>query len=138
MRYTPVMAAVFHLSFPVSSLDDTRAFYSGILGCREGKSTPKYVDFEFLGNQLTCHLSPNQVRPAAQFGLDGNHFGVIVALAEFLEFENRLRGAKAAFVHEPTVQHAGTARERRKMVFTDPSGNAIEIKSYVDPAKIFA
>jgi len=58
-------------------------------------------------------------------------------LAEFLQLEERLRAAKVAFMHEPTVQHAGAAQERRKMVFTDPSGNALELKSYVDQGTIF-
>lgn len=132
------MTAPFHLSFAVSNLADTRAFYSGVLGCRAGKSTPTYVDFAFFGNQITCHLSPQQVRAAAQFGLDGNHFGAIVTPPEFLRLKEQLRSAGVAFMQEPATQYAGTPQERRKMIFTDPSGNAIEMKCYVEPASIFA
>lgn len=132
------MAAPFHLSFCVSNLADTRAFYSGVLRCREGKSAPTYVDFAFFGNQITCHLAPHQVRSAAQFGLDGNHFGAIVTPSEFAQLEAQLRSANVAFIQEPAMQHAGTPGERRKMIFTDPSGNAIEIKCYAEPASIFA
>lgn len=132
------MIAPFHLSFSVSDLADTRGFYSGVLGCQEGKSTPTYVDFAFFGSQITCHLSPDRVRPAAQFGLDGNHFGAIVTTPEFIQLEERLRSAGVAFLKAPETQNAGTPRERRKMIFTDPSGNAIEMKCYADPASIFA
>lgn len=132
------MAAPFHLSFCVSNLADTRAFYSGVLRCREGKSTPTYVDFVFFGNQITCHLSPDAVRSASQFGVDGNHFGAIVTPAEFVQLESQLLSAEVAFILEPATQHAGTPQERRKMIFTDPSGNAIEIKCYADPSRIFS
>ena len=44
------MTTPFHLSFSVSDLADTRRFYSGVLGCKEGKSTPTYVDFAFFGS----------------------------------------------------------------------------------------
>ncbi len=131
------MTAPFHLSFSVSNLVDTRAFYVGVLGCKEGKATPTHVDFAFFGNQITCHLSPHQVRPAAQFGLDGNHFGVIVTTPEFVQLEARVRSAGVSFMQEPATQHAGTPQERRKMIFTDPSGNAIEIKCYANPSSIF-
>ena len=132
------MTAPFHLSFAVSNLADTRSFYSGVLGCQEGKSTPTYVDFAFFGNQITCHLAPEQVRSAARFGLDGNHFGAIITPAEFQILEQQLRAARVAFLLEPATQHADTPRERRKMIFTDPSGNAIEMKAFADLGQLFA
>ena len=127
----------FHLSFCVSDLESSRAFYAGVLGCREGKSTATYVDFAFYGNQLTCHLAPELVRPASEFGLDGNHFGAILPAAEFGKLLSALQAHNVRFLKEPETQHAGTPRERRKMMFVDPSGNAIEIKSYSDAASIF-
>lgn len=33
------MNSIFHLAFNVTDLDQTRAFYGGVLGCREGRST---------------------------------------------------------------------------------------------------
>ncbi len=40
----PVMP--FHLALPVTSLDKARAFYGGLLGCPEGRSSPEWVDFD--------------------------------------------------------------------------------------------
>lgn len=131
------MNVPFHLSFCVSDLGSTRAFYSGVLGCQEGKSTPTYVDFAFYGNQLTCHLAPDLVRPAAKIGLAGNHFGAILSPQEFAKLVAALKAHSVPFLTEPETQHEGTPHERRKMIFTDPSGNAIEIKSYLDPSNTF-
>ena len=36
----------FYLAFPVTSLDKARAFYGGLLGCPEGRSSPEWVDFD--------------------------------------------------------------------------------------------
>ena len=127
----------FHLSFCVADLAKTRDFYSGVLGCREGKSTLAYVDFEFYGHQLTCHLAPEKVRAASEIGLEGNHFGAIVPREEFNRLAKTAKELRVPFINDPETQHEGTAQERRKMIFTDPSGNAIEIKSYPGTSNIF-
>ena len=41
----------FHFAFPVKDLASTRAFYGGLLGCPEGRSTDTWVDFDFFGNR---------------------------------------------------------------------------------------
>jgi len=123
-------SAPFHLSFCVADFAQTRAFYVGVLGCPEGHSTLTYVDFFFYGNQLTCHVAPERVRPVSKAGLDGNHFGVILAPQAFDSLAAKLQAAEISFLVAPETQHAGEPGERRKMIFADPSGNAIEIKSY--------
>ena len=42
------------------------------------------------------------------------------------------------FVIEPYVRFAGQPGEQATMFFRDPSGNALEFKSFRDPARIFA
>jgi len=46
----------FHLAFPVHDLPAARAFYGGLLGCAEGRSDDRWVDFDFFGHQLVAHL----------------------------------------------------------------------------------
>ena len=46
----------FHLAYTVSDLDSARKFYGDLLGCREGRSTESWVDFDFFGNQLSLHI----------------------------------------------------------------------------------
>ena len=48
----------FHLAIEVRDLSQARAFYGGMLGCDEGRSSERWVDFDFFGHQLVCHLSP--------------------------------------------------------------------------------
>ena len=37
----------FHLAFPVHDLAAARAFYGEAMGCREGRSSAEWVDFDF-------------------------------------------------------------------------------------------
>ncbi|MDP7554153.1 MAG: dioxygenase, partial [Candidatus Thioglobus sp.] len=48
--------SAFHLAYTVSDLDSARKFYGDLLGCREGRSTESWVDFDFFGNQLSLHI----------------------------------------------------------------------------------
>jgi extradiol dioxygenase family protein len=132
------MAARFHLSFFVAELEASRRFYAGVLGCPEGRVHGQTANFSFFGHQLTVHADPSRVgAPATADSLDGNHFGAIVEDAELERLRARLVEAGARFIVPPQVQYEGTPRERRKMIFLDPSGHAIELKSYRDEAQIF-
>jgi len=48
----------FHLAIRVADLEASRAFYGELLGCPEGRSADTWVDFNFYGHQLVCHLAP--------------------------------------------------------------------------------
>ena len=45
----------FHLAIPVDDLEACRSFYRNILGCKEGRSSDLWVDFDFFGHQLVIH-----------------------------------------------------------------------------------
>jgi hypothetical protein len=49
-------AAAFHLAIPVADLAASRRFYGGVLGLPEGRSAPRWIDFNCYGHQLVCHL----------------------------------------------------------------------------------
>src|SRR5262249_21763967 len=51
----------FHLAFPVRDLAEARGFYGELLGCREGRSSDEWVDFDFFGHQIVAHLSPSEI-----------------------------------------------------------------------------
>lgn len=127
----------FHLSFCVSDLEATRRFYKDLLQCPEGRSSASAIDFSFWGHQLTCHLAPGRVRAASAESLDGNHFGAILPHDEFQRVAARLQAASVPFIKPPAGTELGTAAEHWRMVFTDPSGNAIELKVYRDESRIF-
>ena len=133
----------FHLAFPVHDLAAARSFYGVTMGCREGRSSDDWVDFDFFGHQIVAHLAPGQAGDRASTKVDGHgvpvpHFGVVLAMADWRTLADRLRTAGVAFAMEPTVRFAGEPGEQATMFFRDPSGNALEIKAFENDDSLFA
>ncbi|MEQ8345463.1 MAG: VOC family protein [Sneathiellaceae bacterium] len=136
-------APLFHLAFPVDDLARARAFYGGLLGCPEGRSSAEWVDFDFYGHQIVAHLSPGETGLAARNAVDGDavpvrHFGVILDMASWHDLAERLLGADVDFLIEPHVRFKGEVGEQATMFFCDPAGNALEIKAFADMGQVFA
>jgi extradiol dioxygenase family protein len=138
------MAALtpFHIAFPVHDLDAARDFYGRVLGCREGRSSEHWIDFDLFGHQIVAHLTGDRPRPAHN-AVDGHevpvpHFGVVLAWDAFQPFADRLRAAGVRFVIEPYLRFAGQPGEQATMFFQDPSGNALEFKAFRDLGQLFA
>ncbi|MEL7164477.1 MAG: VOC family protein [Pseudomonadota bacterium] len=133
--------ALFHLAFNVTDLDSTRAFYGDLLGCAEGRSTDTWVDFDFFGHQLSCHLgTPFASAPTGKVGdalVPMPHFGAVLPMADWRALAARLEG-QVNFILAPQVRFAGEPGEQATMFFTDPSGNPIEIKGMADLDAAFA
>ncbi len=134
--------APFHLAFPVTDLARTRAFYAGVLGCPEGRSSSEWIDFDLFGHQLVAHLAPAKA-DAHHNEVDGHdvpvpHFGVVLDWDQFDRFATRLREHGVKFVIEPYVRFAGQVGEQATMFFKDPSGNALEFKAFKDRGQLFA
>lgn len=136
------MTSLFHLAYHVRDLDEARAFYGGALGCREGRSTETWVDFDFFGHQISLHLG--EPFSTSNTGLVGEHMvpmphlGVVLPLAEWQALADRLRAAGTEFVIEPQVRYACQPGEQHTMFFRDPSGNPIEVKGFADWDQVFA
>ena len=133
----------FHLAFPVRDLAEARAFYGGLLGCAEGRSSDEWVDFDFEGHQLVAHLAPAETGRATTNAVDGEavpvrHFGLILGPAAWVALAARLRAARVDFIIEPQTRFAGGPGEQSTMFLLDPSGNALEFKAFADEAMIFA
>ena len=137
------MPLPFHLAFPVSSLIDTREFYETLLGCSVGRTTERWIDFNFYGHQITAHLKPEEVRAAQKNEVDGDavpvrHFGAILEWSDWEALAKRLKAEDIDFIIEPHVRFKGEVGEQATMFFLDPSGNALEFKSFQDQEQIFA
>ena len=135
--------APFHLAFPVDDLAATRAFYGGLLGCAEGRSSEQWIDFDFHGHQIVAHLAPSEVGATAANQVDGHavpvrHFGVILEWNAWHVLADRLRFLNVAFVIEPGIRFVGQVGEQATMFFLDPAGNALEFKAFKDPSQVFA
>ena len=51
----------FHLAVPVKELASARAFYRDVMGFEEGRSSNKWVDFNFYGHQFVIHEVASEV-----------------------------------------------------------------------------
>src|SRR5512138_1717335 len=114
----------FHLAFPVRDLAEARAFYGGLLGCPEGRSSAEWVDFDFHGHQIVAHLAPAEAARPATNAVDGEavpvrHFGVILSLPDWERLAERLRAAGVCFIIEPQVRFGGQPGEQATMFVTD-------------------
>lgn len=133
----------FHLAFPVRDLSEARAFYGELLECPEGRSSEEWIDFNFFGHQIVAHLSPDECRASATSGVDNHqvpvrHFGAVLSIPSWQALADRLKAAGTQFIIEPYVRFKDQPGEQATMFFTDPSGNAIEIKAFKDMQSLFA
>ena len=132
----------FHLAFPVHDLAAARAFYGGLLGCLEGRSSAEWIDFDFFGHQIVAHLAPARAtdhhNPVDGHDVPVPHFGVVLDWDTFHAFAARLKAQGVAFVIEPYIRFAGQVGEQATMFFRDPSGNALEFKAFKDRSQLFA
>ncbi|MFZ3004645.1 MAG: VOC family protein [Phenylobacterium sp.] len=133
----------FHLAFPVRDLEEARAFYGGLLGCPEGRSSPDWIDFDFYGHQIVAHLSPDEVGHKSTSAVDGEdvpvrHFGAILTLPQWEAMAAKLEAAGTRFVIAPQIRFKGEPGEQATLFFLDPSGNALEFKAFANDAMVFA
>jgi extradiol dioxygenase family protein len=125
----------------VRDLEEARRFYTGALGCAEGRSSTDWVDFNLFGHQFVCHLN-RQLGPhgriASHFNaVDGHgvpvpHCGVVLEPRDWSELAAKLRRHDVEWVIEPCTRFAGTPGEQSTLFIRDPSGNALEFKSFRD------
>lgn len=131
---------------PVHDLSEARAFYGRLLGCPEGRSAPTWVDFDLYGHQFVAHLDRRLAgRPGDRIEnpVDGHdvpvpHFGVLLAPDDWATLATKLTAAGVDFVIEPHTRFAGEVGEQSTMFLLDPSGNALEFKSFADDSQVFA
>ena len=132
---------LFHLAIPVSDLDTANDFYINVLGCSKGRSSTKWIDFNFYGHQLVCHEVKELINKNSN-DVDGNnipvpHFGIILDWDQFHKLSADLQSKNINFMIEPTIRFQGKVGEQAIMFLHDPSGNAIEFKSFKNEEDIF-
>lgn len=133
----------FHFSFFTKSINSARKFYGELLGCREGRSTGSWIDFDFYGNQLSLHIN-DEIQEAKPCGFVDTivvpipHFGCILPWDEFHSLADKLLKAEIEFIIKPTIRFAGEPGEQATMFFKDNSGNSLEFKAFLHPENVFA
>ncbi len=133
----------FHLAFPVHNLDQTRYFYGHILGCHEGRSAPRWIDFNFFGHQISAHLVKQRTKDLEKNTVDGDavptrHFGAILPFSDWKNLHQRIEKHNIAFRIEPKIRFVGEPGEQGTFFVDDPSGNCLEFKTFRDLSHVFA
>ena len=133
----------FHLAIPVTDLEAARAFYCGLLGLETGRTASRWIDLNFYGHQVTLHLVDDSDAAVAKNPVDGDdvparHFGVILDRNDWQRLADRLTAEGVQFVIEPRIRFQGEVGEQATMFFLDPSGNALEFKSFSNKTQLFA
>lgn len=133
----------FHLAFPVRDLAEARAFYGGVLGLPEGRSSDTWIDFNLYGHQIVAHLNSGHDSAVHHNPVDGHdvpvpHFGVVLQMQDWKTLRDRLLAAGVQFTIEPYIRFEGQVGEQATMFFLDPSGNALEFKAFEDLTQLFA
>tara|TARA_B110000003_G_scaffold42896_1_gene40322 strand:+ start:191 stop:601 length:411 start_codon:yes stop_codon:yes gene_type:complete len=134
--------ASFHYAFKVKDIESTRNFYVDILGCKEGRSTTTWIDFDFFDNRLSAHISDNFPELDYCGKVDGisvpiPHFGCLLDMDVFVRIQKKLESEKIDFVVEPQKRYQGKIGEQLTMFIFDFSGNPLEFKSFSNPDEIF-
>jgi hypothetical protein len=124
------MQAILHLSLPVRDIEEARVFYVGTLGCQAGRRRDDFIDVWFFGLQLTLHNRPDEVTQLVPGG--SRHFGVTLGHDEFDQLVERLEKSGVEWLVPVSTDDAGLLTEQTKAKIVDPSGNAIEVKTYRD------
>tara|TARA_Y100000817_G_scaffold298592_1_gene275929 strand:+ start:155 stop:571 length:417 start_codon:yes stop_codon:yes gene_type:complete len=130
----------FHLAIPVDCLDKARNFYGYKLSFEEGRSDDHWIDFNFFGHQLVCHIG--ELNKSNNNEVDGKdvpipHFGIILEWDDFDSFSSKLKTENINFIIEPYLRFSGLPGEQKTMFFKDPFGNALEFKSFKQDSEIF-
>jgi extradiol dioxygenase family protein len=133
----------FHLAFPVHNLAEARHFYGELLGCPEGRSSDEWIDFNFYGHQIVTHLVEGKTARRPTNAVDGHdvpvpHFGAVLPIAQWQALADKLTAAGTDFIIKPYIRFKGEVGEQATMFFLDPSGNALEFKSFADLNSLFA
>lgn len=133
----------FHLAFPVKNIEQTRAFFGDLLGAKVGRSAENWIDFDFFGHQLSAHLSPEECQDRATNEVDGHqvpvaHFGAVLPWGQWETLSEKLKAENVEFIIQPHIRFEGKPGEQGTFFVKDPSGNALEFKTFKNPDQLFA
>ena len=135
--------SIFHLAIPVHDLEEARKFYGTMLGCAEGRSSSTWVDFDFQGHQLVVHLKETDRKTSEtantvdEKNIPVPHFGLVLKWKEWHALKEKLTRYSVNFIVAPHIRFQSLPGEQATMFLRDPSGNAIEFKSFKDPSRLF-
>jgi extradiol dioxygenase family protein len=136
-----MLKGTFHIAFATTDLKRIKAFYGGLLGCAEGRSSEHWVDYDFFGHQLTIQEVPRLERGKRIYNPGSNvpseHWGIVLELEDWKRMRDKCRKVGVTFFIEPTVVMKGHAGEQMSFFIEDPDGHPIEFKAMMKPGALF-
>ena len=138
MKLTP-----FHLAIPVNDLSKAINFYENVLDCIPGRKSDHWADYNCFGHQLVVHVDSTPKSKKHHNEVDGKsvpvpHFGVVLPWNDFDVFANKLeKSEEIEFIISPYLRFEGLPGEQKTLFFYDPSGNALEFKSFKNMDQLF-
>ena len=131
----------FHLAIGVEDLTAARAFYGGLLGCVEGRSAERWVDYDFFGHQLSLHLTSSSdgahTNPVDGDSVPIPHFGCVLPWPDWHLLVERVKAHGHDFILGPRIRFEGEVGEQATFFVLDASRNALEFKSFRHPERLF-
>lgn len=132
----------FHLAFPVLDIASTHGFYGDLLGCSVGRQAEKWIDFNFFGHQISAHVKPEECEIARTNDVDGDnipvrHFGAVLEWSDWEVLKEKIAASGVSFLIAPRIRFEGEAGEQGIFFMADPSGNALEFKTFKDMGSLF-
>lgn len=132
----------FHLAFPVHDLELARKFYMNILGCTLGRESKKWIDFNLYGHQIVAHLSTKdcnlpQTNSVDRIQVPAWHFGIILPWDEWEQLIETIEHSDLRFLIKPQIRFKKKKGEQGTFFIQDPSGNALEFKSFKEDKMVF-
>ncbi len=129
-------STLFHLSFPVGNIPETKTFYATGLGCQVGRENATSVILNLYGHQLVAHVTDEPLQP--QRGIYPRHFGLVfTAEADWESLLLRADRHQLRFYQQAKRRFPGSPLEHRTFFLEDPFHNLLEFKYYVTPTAIF-
>ncbi len=129
---------IFHLSLSALNIEKIREFYELNFACKVRRTTKsgKGIHIDFFGHQLTfVEVTPErhrQIREENEHGSPLVHFGAALPYFFWCYLKKRLERNQVEFCIKPHLKFEGEEHEHYVMFVKDPSGNAIEIKSFTN------
>ena len=133
---------LFHLAFRVHDLEATRNFYVDVLGCRVGRSSATWIDFDFFGYQISAHCLAKDVSVPSN-EVDGHdipipHFGLIMSWEDWHRAVDHMNYIGVTFRVAPHIRFTDLPGEQATFFLEDPSGNCLEFKAFKNIDDVFA
>ena len=133
----------FHLAIPITDINTAYDFYVKVLGCKVGRRSREWIDFNFFGHQLVGHLvltSDNKVPTNSVDGEDvpSRHFGLVMDKYSWDRLVEKLAEHSIKFLIKPQTRFKGKEGEQSTFFIQDPFLNALEFKAFKNDSQIFS